>query len=181
MMRITILNTGESTGLSTRIEEICNILSAKHPTETLVLNKMKIDYCTGCWSCWWKTPGRCALKDDGEIVFRQIIKSDFVLFAAPLKAGFPSAVLKTITDRLVVLLHPYITLIDGECHHHRRYDSYPLFGLLLEKEPDTDAADIQIVNHIYDRFAINFHSKRKFTHFTDTHTPYETADAFDHI
>lgn len=180
-MTITLLNTGESKGISHRLEEIRSNLSASYTTRLLTLNQLNIDYCTGCWSCWWKTPGRCALKDDGETVFRHIIQSDFVLFAAPLKAGFPSAILKTITDRLVVLLHPYITLIDGECHHHRRYDSYPLFGLLLEKEADTDATDVGIVNHIYDRFAINFHSKRKFTHFTDTHTPYETADTINHI
>ncbi len=180
-MKITILNTGESNGIRNHLETVSGLLSEKSNIQTLVLSGMKLDYCTGCWSCWWKTPGRCALKDDGETVFRHIIQSDFVLFAAPLKAGFPSAILKAITDRLVVLLHPYITLIDGECHHHRRYDSYPLFGLLLEKEADTDATDVGIVNHIYDRFAINFHSKRKFTHFTDTHTPHETADTINHI
>ena len=77
-------------------------------------------------------------------------------------AGFTSSTLKKITDRFVGLLHPYIKLKNGECHHLKRYDKYPDFGLVLKKEADTDTEDIEIINDIYDRFAINFHSTKKY-------------------
>lgn len=126
---------------------------------------MNIRFCTGCWNCWWKTPGRCATTDDAEMIFKSVINSDFVIFASPLMAGFTSSSLKKITDRLIVLLHPYSKILNGEIHHEKRYDVYPDIGLILEKEKDTDSVDIDIVNSIYDRFAINFHTERRFTKF----------------
>jgi multimeric flavodoxin WrbA len=130
---------------------------------------MNLKNCTGCWSCWWKTPGECAIKDEGEKIFRSVINSNFFVFASPIIAGFTSSELKKVTDRLIVLLHPYLELINGECHHRKRYDSYPDFGLLLQKEADTDEEDIQIISDIYDRLALNFHARKKFIKFTDLH------------
>ena len=82
-------------------------------------------------------------------------------------AGFTSSTLKKITDRLIVLLHPYIKLINGESHHQKRYNKYPDFGLILKKETDTDNEDLDIVNDIYDRFAINFHCEKKYMKYID--------------
>ena len=66
-----------------------------------------------------------------------------------------------------MLLHPYIQLINGESHHKKRYERYPEFGVIVEKEQDTDSEDLQIVKDIYDRLAINFHSKQRFIKFID--------------
>jgi hypothetical protein len=52
-------------------------------------------------------------------------------------------------------------------HHQKRYKKYPDFGLLLKKEEDTDDLDIKIIKDIYDRIAINFHSKVQFLEFVD--------------
>ena len=123
---------------------------------------MNLKYCTGCWSCWWRTPGLCAINDDGEEIFRSVINSDFVIFASPLKAGFTSSELKKITDRLVSLLHPYIKVKDGEFHHRKRYESYPDFGVIVLPEEDTDDEDLRIVSDIYDRLALNFHATKKY-------------------
>jgi multimeric flavodoxin WrbA len=128
---------------------------------------MNLHYCTGCWSCWWKTPGECAIKDDAEQIFRAVINSELIVFASPLIAGFTSAMLKKIQDRLIVLLHPYLQINNGESHHRRRYDKYPEFGVIIDKEGDTDEEDLKIVKDIYDRLAINFHSKQRFIKFVD--------------
>ncbi|WP_321331629.1 NAD(P)H-dependent oxidoreductase [uncultured Bacteroides sp.] len=170
-MKITILNGDMSTGasdLSTYIENLATQLRGNHSVDVFPLHKMKLHYCSGCWNCWWKTPGQCAKHDEAEPIFRSVINSDFVIFASPLMAGFTSSALKKITDRLIVLLHPYIQLKNGESHHRKRYDRYPDFGLLLQREPGTDEEDIQIVNTIYDRFALNFHNKRKYTRFIES-------------
>ena len=34
----------------------------------LLLSKLKIRHCTGCYSCWTRTPGRCAQRDDMDRV-----------------------------------------------------------------------------------------------------------------
>lgn len=169
-MTITILNgyQGLQSGeFIQKLDNISNELAKNHNVNHFKLHKMNLHYCTGCWSCWWKTPGECAIKDDAEQIFRSVIMSDIVIFASPLVAGFTSSTLKKITDRLIVLLHPYIELINGECHHRKRYPNYPDIALIIDKEPDTDSEDISIVNEIYDRFSLNFHCKRRFTKLID--------------
>ncbi len=147
----------------------------EHTVDLFFLDEMDLKYCSGCWSCWWKTPGKCIFRDDADGIFKAVINSDFVIFATPLIAGFVSSTIKKITDRLVVLLHPYVKFIDGESHHRARYDNYPSFGLLLKKELDTDSEDIRIIKDMYDRFAINFHSQQRFIKFVDTDLPTEVV------
>ncbi len=122
---------------------------------------MDIRQCVGCWDCWVKTPGRCRLPDDQEGLLRRVIEVDRVVFAAPLVMGYPSALLKRSLERFIPLLHPYITLINGECHHHKRYEHYPDLALLLEREADTDDEDLEIVRDLFTRCAVNFHGELK--------------------
>jgi multimeric flavodoxin WrbA len=165
-MQITILNGDmgpEDSRFSRSIDELGKILGKNHRVEIYPLNRMDLRYCIGCWNCWWKTPGRCIHQDEGEKIFRSVIHSDFIVLASPLIAGFPSSAVKKIMDRLIVLMHPYLKMIHGECHHIKRYEKYPDFGLVLEKEPDTDEEDLDIINTIFDRFSINSHNHRKYT------------------
>lgn len=135
-MKITILNGDmkqDENDFSRYLEKLAEGFRENHSIYLYPLNKMNLHYCTGCWDCWWKTPGRCTINDGAEKIFKSVINSDFVIFASPLMAGFTSSSLKKITDRLIVLLHPYIKLKNGECHHKKRYDKYPDFGLILKK------------------------------------------------
>ncbi len=169
-MKITILNGDMQQGqsaFSASLEQLAENLRDQHTCDFFALHQMNLHYCTGCWSCWWKTPGRCAIKDDADQIFTSVINADFIVFASPLMAGFTSSALKKITDRLIVLLHPYIELRDGECHHRKRYEKYPDFGLILQNEPDTDSEDLTIVRDIYKRLAINFHSQMRFMKLID--------------
>jgi len=164
-MTITILD-GTPAGFSGQLSGLLKGLSAeleeKHSLNLFSLSSMKLHFCTGCWACWWKTPGQCAIKDDAGEIFRAVINSDLLIFASPLNAGFTSSLLKKITDRLIVLLHPYIEIRNKESHHKKRYGRYPEIGLIFEKEADTDDEDIEILRDIYGRFALNFHSRLKF-------------------
>ncbi|MFW5707198.1 MAG: flavodoxin family protein [Bacteroidota bacterium] len=175
-MKITLLD-GNQRMEGNDFSQYANILAKEvgrnHEISYFPLYKMNIRQCTGCWSCWWKTPGQCAIKDDSEQIFREVIHSDLLIFASPIIAGFTSSTLKTLQDRLIVLLHPYIELIQGECHHRKRYDSYPDFALLLQKEPGTDEEDIEIITDIYKRLAINFHCRLQHVWFTETHNTEE--------
>lgn len=169
-MTISILNgtpKNHNGNFAGKVRALAHELSEAHRVHLFNLDEMNLNYCTGCWSCWWKTPGECALKDDGEQIFRAVLNSDLTIFASPLIAGFTSAMLKKIQDRLIVLLHPYLQIINGESHHQKRYEKYPEFGVIIDKEFDTDDDDVKIVKDIYDRLAINFHSKQRFLKFVD--------------
>ncbi len=93
---------------------------------------------------------------------RAVINADFVLWAAPLKMGFPSELLKRAMDKHLPLIHPYMVVDQSEAHHLKRYTHYPRVGLLIEKEADTDERDLQIITDIYCRTAINFKTRLEF-------------------
>jgi multimeric flavodoxin WrbA len=132
---------------------------AGHTADTLTLRDMDIKYCTGCWGCWVKTPGRCVANDDSDEVCRRVINSGLTVFASPLNMGYVSPVLKKTMDKLIPLVHPYGSIFQGEVHHLKRYHAYPKLAVLLKKEDDTDDDDTVILQTLFDRLAINFHSK----------------------
>jgi multimeric flavodoxin WrbA len=170
-MNITILN-GNPTPDNQPFEDYLSELSDSwisdgHQIKRLDLRTMKINYCTGCWHCWVKTPGQCSSQDQSLDVCRAVIHSDLTLWASPIIMGFPSALLKKVTDKLIPLVHPYIVVDQGEAHHLARYEHYPRFGLLLENSADTDEEDIEIIREIFSRTALNMKSSLAFSKTTN--------------
>jgi hypothetical protein len=172
-MKIVILNGNpaeENLPFDHYLRDLNSKLTDKgHQCELMTLRELTADYCTGCWSCWVKTPGRCIFADDSDRVCRAVINSDFVLFASPVLMGFLSALLKKFMDKLIPIVHPYTTVVQGEIHHRHRYvpKVYPLGGLLLEKTPGTDSEDIEIIHGIQNRTMLNLKTRNVFTMLTD--------------
>ncbi len=165
-MKILLIdgNTDHNNKLDQYLNNIVDLLNnSDHTLEHIKLEEKRIKYCIGCWSCWVKTPGKCFVSDDSHDICHKIIHSDFVLFASPIIMGFTSAILKRLQDKLIPLLHPYIEFVQNESHHHKRYESYPRLGLLLDKDANSDDEDVEIINDIYKRLALNFKSELVFT------------------
>ena len=99
-MNIVILDgnpDSQNNAFEAYIADLVNALRAKqHEAAVLPLREMDIKYCTGCFGCWVKTPGQCVVRDDSHTVCRAMINSDFTLWAAPLRMGFLSALLKKV-------------------------------------------------------------------------------------
>jgi multimeric flavodoxin WrbA len=169
-MKITILNGNPATSdLDAFLGQIKSALNNDgHLVTQLDLRDLSLRYCIGCWGCWAKTPGQCSTADASHEMDRAIINADFVLWAAPLKMGFPSELLKRSNDKIIPLIHPYMVVDHGEAHHLRRYPKYPRVGLLLEKENSTDERDLAIVRDIYCRTALNFKTRLEFSLTTET-------------
>ncbi|HPS88223.1 MAG TPA: flavodoxin family protein [Spirochaetota bacterium] len=167
-MKVLILNGGvNSPSIDSSIQDLKHKLSDKGvETGELILNEMKYSPCRGCFNCWVKTPGLCVFRDDGDVLCREVLHSDFILLASPVIMGYPSAVLKNALDRIIPLIHPYLEDIEGEVHHMKRYSKYPVMGLLLEKSGDTDDEDINIITEIFQRAALNLQSRLSFVKFT---------------
>ncbi len=126
-----------------------------HDLDYIKLEDKKIAYCTGCWSCWVKTPGACCHGDDTQEVLRASINADFVVILTENAAGYMTSLSKKMLEKFVPLVHPYIELVDGECHHIARYDKYPKLGLVYLDE-DLDHTDFHITRHMVKRAALNF-------------------------
>jgi len=175
-MKITIMNGNgnpQNQGFDEYVTRLTAALTAEQHTVTVfTLRDLDIKFCTGCFGCWVKTPGECVVKDASHDVCRAVINSDFLLWAAPLRMGFPDATLKKMMDKSIPLIHPYFVVDHGEAHHRPRYDHYPRVGLLLEREADTDAEDLRIVSDILSRTALNMKSRLEFALTTE-----EPADA----
>ena len=175
-MKITIINGSPEPGSLDRYlqELIAKLESGGHSVTQIDLRQQSLGYCVGCFGCWVKTPGRCVTEDASIAMDQAIINADFMLWAAPLKMGFPSALLKQALDKHIPLIHPYMEVVHGEAHHRRRYPHSPRIGLLVEKEPGTDRRDLQIVTDILTRTTLNFRSRLEFSLTTET-TPSEIA------
>lgn len=169
-MKITFLNGNpQPSEFDGYLAGLANALQAAgHAVTRLDLRDLPLRHCVGCWGCWVKTPGECVARDASLEMDRAVINADFVLWAAPLKMGFPSELLKRAQDKHLPLIHPYIVVDHGEAHHLKRYAHHPRLGLLLEKEPGTDAGDLQIVSDIYCRTALNFKTRLEFALTSET-------------
>jgi multimeric flavodoxin WrbA len=169
-MRITILNgnpDAANTLFDNYLARLAEILTAsQHSVTRLTLRDMDIRYCVGCFGCWVKRPGQCLTDDDSQQVCRAVINADFMLWASPLRMGFPSALLKKTMDKSIPLIHPYFCVDHNEAHHRARYDHYPRLGLLLEPEPESDEQDIRLVGDIFSRTALNMKSRLEFVRLT---------------
>jgi len=128
------------------------------------LEDKKILFCVGCWTCWFRTPGICIHNDDTQLMLKEVINSDLVVHFTENSMGFVTSFTKKALDKFVPLVHPYIELVNGECHHEKRYEKYPEMGLIYV---NGDREDFNITRRIFERTALNFKSQLKFAVSTD--------------
>ncbi len=169
-MKITILNGNpQESGFDTYLKQTQALLEEKGSQVTyILLRELPLKYCTGCWGCWVKTPGKCQSDSASQEMDKALINSDFVLWAAPMKMGYPSELLKMAMDKHLPLIHPYMEVVQNEAHHLKRYSKYPRLGLVVEKETCTDEQDLEITTQMFQRTALNFKSRLYFSMTSET-------------
>ncbi len=169
-MKLTILNGNpQDSAFDSYIKQTQALLGEKGNQVNLIfLRELPLKYCTGCWGCWVKTPGKCQSDSASQEMDDAIINSDFLLWAAPLRMGYPSELIKMAMDKHLPLIHPYMVVDQFEAHHQKRYTKYPRIGLLVEKETFTDRQDLEIVTRLFQRTALNFKSRLYFSLTSET-------------
>ena len=88
--------------------------------EELDLRCMNLHECSGCFTCWTKTPGRCVIRDDTVKVYPLIAQSDAVLYVSRIKYGGYDTVMKTMLERAIPVQQAFIRVVNGETHHVQR-------------------------------------------------------------
>ncbi|MCX6269988.1 MAG: flavodoxin family protein [Bacteroidetes bacterium] len=73
---------------------------------TVFLSEKEINSCKGCFSCWYKSPGKCVIRDDMTGVLSLLAGANLIILASPLYFNNISGTLKVFIDRLFVTGSP---------------------------------------------------------------------------
>jgi multimeric flavodoxin WrbA len=107
MMRVSVVNgspRGEKSNTHVMLKALAQgFIDNGHQVTVWNLSEKKIGYCTGCYSCWRKTPGVCVQNDDMQAVLSSFVGSDIVIFGSPMYFNNISGTLKVFIDRLTVV------------------------------------------------------------------------------
>jgi multimeric flavodoxin WrbA len=130
--------------------------------KTLCLAEQTIAPCTGCFTCWVKTPGICARNDDGRKMPGLLMDPDLFIMLTPVVYGGYGPLLKTALDRSIPILLPFFRVVQGEIHHPTRYGQH--YNLLaIGSLPAPDAQKEGIFANLVGRNALNMSSPLNYT------------------
>ena len=89
-------------------------------TEKIYLKRKKINNCISCFTCWTKTPGTCVSKDDMPEILEKLRAADLWVFATPLYCDTMTSYTKTLIERMLPFLMPFMEEQDGRTMHPLR-------------------------------------------------------------
>lgn len=90
--------------------------------EEIFVNTLEINSCLGCFSCWNKTPGECVIKDDMAEVIKKLLWADITIWSFPLYYFTVPGKLKTLIDRQLPMVLPFMEKGTESGGHPTRYD-----------------------------------------------------------
>lgn len=137
---------------------------ANSSAETIYLKEKKIEHCTGCLSCWFKTPGACIYKDDMAELLEKIRHTEILVFGSPLYFFNFTGIMKDFTDRLVPLWQPFIEFKDGLSTHPSRYEDFkPKASVLISNSGFPEQSHFDGMKNIYRRISTGFNPAKSNT------------------
>ncbi len=77
-------------------------------TEVIHIQQLNLEPCTGCYTCWARTPGVCMHEDGMAGALEKLNNADMVIFGTPLYVFSMSGTMKTFLDRMLPRLEPWL-------------------------------------------------------------------------
>lgn len=137
-------------------EILAGMEDAGATTENIFLSTKKVHHCMGCFTCWTKTPGKCAIKDDMEELLQKQADADIIIYASPLYVDNITGLMKNYMDRSIPLALPYFDKdANGECKHQMRGNRMPPKIVLVSNCGFPEREHFQVISHLFKRVARN--------------------------
>jgi len=116
--------------------------------------------CVGCFGCWMKTPGECAIDDRCKGFASMISKHDEFMVISRMVFGGLSPDVKAVMERCIGHITPFFRVIGGEMHHTLRYDNnfdlrYIFYGQNM-KSREKEIAQKLVAANALNLGAVNF-------------------------
>lgn len=109
------LSTAFIEGMKEKYQGECEV-------EEIIVSQLELKECLGCFSCWNKTPGKCVIKDDMEIVLTKLKEADVTIWSFPLYYFNVPSKLKNLIDRQLPMVLPFMEKDAQNGSHPSRYD-----------------------------------------------------------
>lgn len=100
-------------------------------TVDLYDTKIQVEPCRGCFNCWLKTKGSCIITDDANELVQKIKNSYLTIFAFPLYIDSIPGKLKSLIDRLFIMVMPVFAPYKKLTRHPLWECQESYFGLFL--------------------------------------------------
>ena len=122
-MKVLALNSSPRSGGLSKTELLLThfvkgLRQAGAEVEVVNLRQKKINFCSGCYTCWTKTPGVCVHKDDMALeLFPKWQQADIVVYASPLYHYLVNAQMKAFIERTLPVLMPFLEVAGDTTTH----------------------------------------------------------------
>ncbi|MFH1778126.1 MAG: flavodoxin family protein [Candidatus Omnitrophota bacterium] len=110
----------------------------------IYIKEKHVEFCKGCFSCWYKTNGKCVIQDDVGSILPEIEWADIVLLAMPVFIGGVPAKLKAVIDKWITLVYPYEKASSHNwmtTHPRRNFKRQYLAGITICALPEQKQAE----------------------------------------
>ena len=122
-------------------------------------------YCSGCFGCWLKTPGKCVIKDGFEDMGQRLSQvNEFILISKATFGSYSSAV-KNVLDRSIAYVLPFFEIRNGEMHHGERYHNALTISALFYG--DMSETEMQTAQNLVRANAVNLNAALGKVHFVE--------------
>jgi multimeric flavodoxin WrbA len=148
-----------NTGERVRAALTAQLQAQDWDVEHIVLREKKIGPCAGDFFCWIRSPGVCNVNDDNRAIAAAIVASDLMVYLTPVTFGGYSSALKHMVDHQIQNISPFFASVEGETHHHKRYQKHPDF-LAVGWMDAPDEQPEAVFRHLLQRNALNFHAEK---------------------
>lgn len=129
-------------------------------TLNVFLAEKEIRHCRGCFSCWLKTPGHCAIDDDMKHILSEADGADVLILASPLYFDTISGMLKVFMDRMIVKGDPHFSkTANGESRHWKKPDEKMPRLLMMSNCGFPERSHFQAISHWVQRAALNMQTE----------------------